>query len=644
MKSLTVKDVAELKVCSERYIQKMVKEGKVQAERRACSKNGVEQYFFVVEQLPPDLQKKYYAKQGTATELTTAEPKENQPFETFSGEERQQISFWIELLREWLDTRNQYRRKTEADPLFVAKCQLENPDLEISARILYRKLSAWRNGDFAALLGERGGWNRGLRETSAEAIECFQALYLSDAQLPASECYRLTQEWIRENHPDKLEEMTSERTFRRHVERLPVAVVEYFRHGKKAFLDKCAPYIERLYDDLQANDVWVADNHTFDVMTRTDDGEKIHRLYITAFLDAKTGVMVGWNITEAPCSHSTVLALRHAILRFGVPKCIYVDNGSEFLTHDIGGRGHRKRKSGVDMPPTILEQMDIRMVNALVTNARAKPIERTFLTLKNTISRTFPTFTGGNIIERPESLKWQLKHGHIPFDQQLRDHVEALIDGDYNVAQYGGSESKYKNMSRIEAWNSSIQEAGQRVCSKEDLALLLLRTSTYQKVKRNGVFITISGEKLWYNCEDNWKYLDKEVYVRYDPAELRSVRVYDKEDRFLAEWGLDTAMLVNYITEAQEEIASQEARLRRSMKAVKKLGEEITGGKRIDAMALAAARAARGLADFNPTAPQNQTQVHYKSLLKASGSDIDVEILDIDRQNQNALKRKNSRE
>jgi len=54
-------------------------------------------------------------------------------------------------------------------------------------------------------------------------------------------------------------------------------------------------------------------------------------------------VLVGWNLTEQPDSHSTLLALRHAIKRFGVPKSVYFDNGSEFLTHDIGGRGHRAR-------------------------------------------------------------------------------------------------------------------------------------------------------------------------------------------------------------------------------------------------------------------------------------------------------------
>ena len=98
---------------------------------------------------------------------------------------------------------------------------------------------------------------------------------------------------------------------------------------------------------------------------------------------------------------------------------MYFDNGSEFLTHDIGGRGHRTRKTwnADDIPPTILQLLDITMHNAIVRNAKAKPIERTFGTLKNHISRVIETFCGGTIIERPESLK--LKYGIVPEDDQI---------------------------------------------------------------------------------------------------------------------------------------------------------------------------------------------------------------------------------
>ena len=44
-------------------------------------------------------------------------------------------------------------------------------------------------------------------------------------------------------------------------------------------------------------------------------------------------------------------ALRKAILRYGIPKNIYVDNGREYLNTDIGGLGHRTKKRTKDQSP-----------------------------------------------------------------------------------------------------------------------------------------------------------------------------------------------------------------------------------------------------------------------------------------------------
>ena len=89
------------------------------------------------------------------------------------------------------------------------------------------------------------------------------------------------------------------------------------------------------------------------------------------------------------------------------------------------------------------------MRNAIPENGRAKPIERMFLTLKNTISRLTATFTGGNIVERPESLKYQLKHGYVPYDWQIKEQLDILFDGQYNASPYGGYERQFKEMAGL---------------------------------------------------------------------------------------------------------------------------------------------------------------------------------------------------
>lgn len=314
----------------------------------------------------------------------------------------------------------------------------------------------------------------------------------------------------------------------------------------------------------------MADNHTLDIISQREDGsEGRHRLSLTAFMDARSGVMVGWNLTDNPCSQSTVLALRHGIQRFGIPKVCYFDNGSEFLTHDLAGRGHRSRKSQglVEDPPPIFTRLGIDLRNAIVRNAKAKPIERTFGTLKGELSRLFETFTGGNIMERPESLKYTLKKGHVPLDGQLRIIISDYIDGVYNVSEYGGAVEADRGKQRIDVWNEHIQE--QRRAAPDDLNLLLMRSTRKQKIGRNGVYVTICGEKLFYWDEHIWQRQGEEVYVRYDPAALDTVRVYEAAtDRLISVLPMARSTMLQFADDSKA-IQVAQADIRRVKKAVK---------------------------------------------------------------------------
>lgn len=667
MEYITVKKVAELKGCSVRYVKKLAHDGKLEAKQEINPQNNCLQYLIPISALPEDLQNRYYAEIKGSAQLCLPKPAEasckpeikrtktviRKEFGQFSQPEREEITFWTDLIREWRIRRKEYENLNEGDMCFIAETKrlrreyLAEHGIQLSKDILYRKYRAYKENDLQGLTDGRGAWNKGQNSIPSPVLECFTSLYLNDNELPVSDCYRLTKAFVSENYPEYMD-MASERTFRRQAQQIPEAVMKFFRKSQKECIDECLPYIERLYDDIEANDVWVADNHTFDFVTKTDDGEKNHRLYITGILDAKSGALVGWNITENPSSHSTVLALRHAIMRCGIPKKLYVDNGTEFLTHDIGGKGHRARKSQANIPnpPTILNHLGIEMVNALVCNGRAKPIERMFLTLKNTISRATATFTGGNIIERPESLKYQLKHGIVPYDMEIREKLDILLDGQYNAAAYNGYEKKqFEGLSHAEAWCKSIQRRTLRMCDESTLNLLLMRTSRYQKVRENGVYITISGEKLWYNCgEENWRWVGQEVYVRYDPAELEYVRIYDKDDTFIGNWQMDLSIFVDYITSNNDDIAARQSLIARQIRQIKACGEELTGGMKIDALALAVAEAHKNIDKVQFTKPTNIEPVIIKeeaeTLKKASGGD--EIIIDLEKMAHRAARNKNT--
>lgn len=241
--------------------------------------------------------------------------------------------------------------------------------------------------------------------------------------------------------------------------------------------------------------------------------------------------MVGWYVTDAPSSDATIQALRRGITVYGIPKRIYSDNGREFLTHDIGGRGFRKSaKTDEHEPPTILQRLGIEFRTAMVKNARAKIVERAFVDLKNCFSKLFEGYTGGTIAERPERLKKTGKHAeNFVIIDEFREYVDIFIQGWFNKQPHSGT--GMNGRTRDEVFAACLYE--QRVATQDELNLMLLRTSRMQTVNR-GVKIKMYDTEIRFYSDELIMGHDREkVYVRYDPDDLKEVRVYDENDRFL---------------------------------------------------------------------------------------------------------------
>lgn len=595
MDYLTVKEVAELKECSERYIQRLIKSGKMHSEQKSNMYNNQPCYMIPVSALSEDLQAKYYARLKKETGLAPELKEEKEPlkkrlkgskkaFEEYSEAEREEMAEWCDILKEWQELRANYKKKTDFDSDFVGKCRIEHPNLQISESILYRKYKAYLENDYDSLIDKRGGWNRDKSKLDDDSIiwQSFLNLYLDQSKPSVSWCYRLTNAVISHEHPELADLIPSEACFRRKIKTLPFAVLEYSREGNKALHDHCIPYANRKKSNIYANDVWVMDNYTFDVIIKqNDNSEKTKRMYITTVLDVKSGVLAGWNITDSPDSQSTVDALRFAMLRFGIPKHLYFDNGREFTTLDMAGE-QRNRKVSKDkkgsIPITIAEKLGVKLIFAKVTNAQAKVVERAHRIIKEQFCRGQYGYCGGNITERPEIIKSRIKKGTVETEAELRELFADYADNVFNVAEYGGGEQQYKGMTAIDVWNTSISETSLRKANEDVLNLLLLRNNGLQKVKRDGVFIPYHGGKIWYYDKNlTWQYLGKEVCVRYDNNDLSQVRIYDRDDRYLFSWQCADWLTMNYIEESKEKKAELGRGQADVIKQIKMRSKELRG-------------------------------------------------------------------
>ena len=552
MDYLSVKETAEIKSCSERYIKKLCKDGKLEAVQQPHPQNKCMCYMIPVSALSEQEQAKYYKKirqeAGLAPALLENTDKTakkqclntvKKPFSEYSDKEREIITKWCKIFKEWQELRVKYQKKTEFDSDFVGKCRIEYPELEISIDILYRKYNAYVNNDYEGLIDHRGGWNKGNSSIDERVWKMYAGLYLSYQNPKVALCRRTVIAWCKTHYPELVAEIPSVDTFRRRTKKeLDGVVASYIRDGKYKCFAKYGQFAERDYSDIEANDVWIFDNHTLDIISLSPEG-KPHRLSITTIQDAKSGVIVSCNPCENPCSESTVLAIRQAQMNgFGIGNWFYFDNGREFLTLDVGGRGNRAtaKSKGLPSPPTILQLLGAKMINAIPKNADAKNVERFFYTFKEWFSKSHKGYCGGTILERHEELNEKIRKGEIVTDTEIKESLEIFIKS-YNSTLYGGKERKYKGMSRIDVWNESINSENavfRDVASENELDLLLSRTTRYQLIKRNGVFINLYGRKIWFKNDDSIFHINRKVYVRYDPYNIESVRVYDAEtDKYL---------------------------------------------------------------------------------------------------------------
>lgn len=180
MDYLTVKEVAELKGCSERYIKELCKSGKLQAEQEINSK-GRPKYLISLSLLPNELQQRYYKRQRSdvgllpeTKEKVKTPARKQRAFEELTAGERAEVNVWTEILKEWQGLRNGYKgSKVEFDKLYIGKCKIEHPDIKVSKDILYRKWSAYRENDMEGLIDKRGAWNKGNSKIPAQVWDFF---------------------------------------------------------------------------------------------------------------------------------------------------------------------------------------------------------------------------------------------------------------------------------------------------------------------------------------------------------------------------------------------------------------------------------------------------------------------------------------
>ncbi len=536
---LTTEEFAFFEGIRPKSIKKRIERGLLNVIKISVNTRYGFEYRISPNELSPKGQKRYYANlKAKASEQLTLDsyPFEKQNYKDLTlldltSKQREEAAFWEKTIKEWQNfISDHYKLKTEKTKEFIEEFNKIHPDKPISDRNLRRKWLLYTQYGVVALAGDRRQGNNKGTTIPDRVYSVFMQWWLDENKPTVAHMRRLVEEWTKLNAPELLP-LPSLQAFYTATKQLPLPVLKYFRDGQKVFEDECLPFIRRIYENINSNDIWSPDYHTLDFFVKDDVTGEVFRPHLIAWIDIRSRKIMSFYLTKSANSDGATISFRKAVEKYHIPQCIYTDHGREFLVSDFGGRGNRKKDENANYGTTILERLGVEMHNAIVKNAKAKVIERIFRNVTFEISKLIKTYCGGKPEQRPHRLNKVLKNEeNIPLLSEAKAMIAAYFDGWYNEKESlaEGLNGKSPNECYYENLIST------RRATKEELNLMLLRSTRLQKVKRNGVSIKIGDTDVWfYSDELVAYYMGQKVFVRYNPEDLKQVHVYDEKEQFI---------------------------------------------------------------------------------------------------------------
>lgn len=535
---VSTSEAAILEDTTNRAILMRINRNKLQAVREEAHGRRGYEYRIALADLSAKAQARYYQQQQEGTPApkkpSAQERLIEKTLEDLTERQREQVAHWQRVLEEWRSYIADYpKQTTQKTKDFIEEYNRWNPTMPLTERTLRHKWKLYREaGEVALADGRADRIDKGITSIPDLAWSVFLQWWLDEGQPTVMHCHNLLYEWAKLDMP-KLLPLPAVDSFYREVKKIPKPAVDFFRCGKKKFEDEAMPFVQRMYEWIDSNDVWVADFHTLDIFVRDDYTGRLYRPHVVAWLDVRSRKILSMTVCESSNSDGVISSFRKAVTKYGIPKSVYLDNGREFLVSDFGGRGKRKTASKSGYGATMLERMRVEMVNAKVANAKAKIIERAFRTFSEQFSKLIETYTGSSPDRKPHRLEGVLKKGEkVPLRSEIEQQLYHYIEGWYNTRT--STAAGVDGLTRNEAYERNIMT--KRVATKDELNLMLLRTARLQSVDRNGVYLQFGETKLWfYDADLIMHHMKRKVFVRYNPEDLSSVRVDDEQGRFIVE-------------------------------------------------------------------------------------------------------------
>lgn len=505
---LTVKEVAEILHIGERAVRIAVQQNRYQHCYVEGRGRGGKQLRIALESLPDEAQAHYQGEQNEkSADILLA----------LTDAQRDVVFSKLSAVEAYQDFKRTYPK---ADKLqaFLAQHNENFPDKPLTKRQLNHWERLFNRDGIAGLVDRRGGYNKGQSSIQEDEKKVFLSFWLQEKGTKSggpsvASCYRLTQQVF----PNR--QLASVSAFERLARSIPYPTKVLAREGKKAFDDKCMPYMPMDYTRLHTNQQWVADDHVFDVLVEFPDGH-VGRPWITGWEDRSSRYIVGYLMSDHDPNANDILdAFARAVSSFGIPEGVLLDNGKNYTVKDLFNR---------DFTMSLANQMTLSVTNAIKYNAKAKHIERFFNTLEYSYMIHLESYIGANPKRRPERMQTvndKLKGVAMPYAEfiQYVDHVINI----YNNSPHSGH--GMNNITPCQAYTNNVTAI--RVADPVLLSMYFKRTSKLLKVGRNGV--RVPELEQYYDANELFSHQGERVYARYNTDDVRQIYIVSEDGKFI---------------------------------------------------------------------------------------------------------------
>ena len=270
--------------------------------------------------------------------------------------------------------------------------------------------------------------------------------------------------------------------------------------------------------------LWYGDGTKLNLYYR-DEGGKVRTIGVYEVMDAYSEVLLGFHISENEDYEAQYHAYRMALQTSG--------HKPYELVHDNQG-GHKKLERVSD---GLLDKISHIHRPTAPYSGQSKTIESAFGRFQSQVLHKYWGFTGQNITARKDSSRPNLE-----FIEANRDRLYTLdeLKAKYAEARREWNEMKHPvtRIPQIEMYDTSVNEDTEAVTARDMVDIFWVMTSRPSTFTSAGIEFTVGGRPRTYEVysspgvpDHEWRRRNtyRQFYVKYDPYDFSSVRLYWKD-------------------------------------------------------------------------------------------------------------------